>query len=43
VGPARSRFASASGGFFTERARSNRADFIGARIEIYSGALDKLW
>jgi aminoglycoside 2'-N-acetyltransferase I len=30
------------GGFFTERARSHRADFIDARIELYSGPLDEL-
>ncbi len=28
---------------FSERARAAKMDFVGARIELYSGAIDKLW
>jgi hypothetical protein len=31
------------GGFFTERARARRDAFVGARIELYPGAIDRLW
>lgn len=31
------------GDFFTDRAKSHAADFRGARIELYPGAIDKLW
>ena len=31
------------GGFFSERARSRREAFIGARIELYPGPIDRLW
>ena len=31
------------GGFFTDHAKAHRRDFIGARINLYSGPIDKLW
>jgi aminoglycoside 2'-N-acetyltransferase I len=31
------------GGFFTDHARAHRSDFIDARINLYSGPIDKLW
>jgi GNAT superfamily N-acetyltransferase len=31
------------GGFFTARAKKHRDDFVGARIDLYPGPIDKLW
>lgn len=31
------------GGFFSERALARREAFVGARIELYSGPIDRLW
>lgn len=31
------------GAFFSERARTARDDFVGARIELYPGLVDRLW
>jgi aminoglycoside 2'-N-acetyltransferase I len=30
-------------GLFSDRARQHRADFVGARIELYPGTIDRLW
>jgi aminoglycoside 2'-N-acetyltransferase I len=29
--------------FFTPRAKAHREDFVGARIELYPGEIDRLW
>jgi GNAT superfamily N-acetyltransferase len=31
------------GGFFTARAKEHRDDFVGARIDLYPGPIDRLW
>jgi hypothetical protein len=31
------------GAFLTERARTARSEFIGARVELYPGDVDRLW
>jgi aminoglycoside 2'-N-acetyltransferase I len=33
----------AMGSFFTELGRHHRVDFLGARVELYSGEIDRLW
>jgi len=33
----------AMGSFFTDHAKHHAADFVGARVELYSGEIDRLW